>query len=196
MKMKVLLFVLLLSGCASVPHDFHGEPPGTGSARVYIYRPHALEMMLAEYQISLQQKPVKILEDEGYFYLDVPPGKMDLRSKHTQDNEIVMLPLDVAAGRTYFVKLDPEAEKLSLVEAVGDILAVGTLIRGEKARLNIENGRGDLGDVYNAVEGERARSGLKATRTLGHHVLLEIEERAARRELQECCSSKRVSEVR
>lgn len=191
----LLILSFYLTACASAPRDFHQSAPFPGLARIYFYRPHQFETMWGKYEISLQGKPVKILGDEGFFHIDLPPGKTEIRSKHVSDKQIVALDLNLQENHRYYVKLDPESEKFTLLGAVGDILAISTMVAGAKSQMRLENGQGNLGDVANLIQGESAKESLKPKRAFGHHVLLSMTEAAALNEMKECCSSEEVDEV-
>lgn len=176
------LTLLALGACASAPKDFSHASPETGKARIYFYRPHAWQVMWGQYEISVGGKAVKILTDEGYFFLDLPPGKAEIRSKYVSDQQIVGLDLELKANQSYYVKLDPEPKEFTFLGAAGDILAISNMISGELAKMNIKSGQGNLSDVKNLVRGDMAKEGLKSKRAFGHHVLLSIQEGAAQKE--------------
>ncbi len=192
----LLILALLLQSCAGIKPDYRDTPPPSTHARIYIYRPHVWEVMWGVYEISVQGKPVKRIEDEGYFFVDVPPGKTEIRSHHVSDKEIVALDLETKPNQTYFVKLDPDAEKFSLIGLVGGVLAISSVVAGAVAQVHIENGQGSLSDVGKMIQGERAKESLKSKRSLGHHLLLSMEPAVARKEISECCSSEEVSEIK
>jgi hypothetical protein len=152
-------------------------------------------MMWAKYEVSLQGKPVKILGDEGFFSADIPPGKLEIRSRHVSEKLVVGLDLTLETNHTYFVKLDPDAEKFSVLGALTDVLAISAVVAGAKAQMQIESGQGSLGDAATIIQGEQAKDDLAPNHPLGYHLLLEVEESTAAKEIAACCSSKNAEDV-
>jgi hypothetical protein len=109
--------------------------------------------------------------------------------------EVSLLDLTLETNHTYFVKLDPDAEKFSVLGALTDVLAISAVVAGAKAQMQIESGQGSLGDAATIIQGEQAKDDLAPNHPLGYHLLLEVEESTAAKEIAACCSSKNAEDV-
>lgn len=191
----IFLALLFLEGCTTAPKNFSYEPPENGKSKIYIYRPHVWEVMWGEYVVSLKNKPIKILKDSGFFSVEVDPGNYEIQSSHISEKEVVTITLNLEANKSYFLKLDPDAEKFTVMGAVGDVLAISTLVAGARSQMRIEGGQGNLSDVRKMVNGEAAKENLKPKKSLGHHLLLQIKDDVAQKEMAMCCSSLKVRTI-
>ena len=82
--MRILLLVILLSGCASTPGSGFGGQAGTpfvgfellrpNYAHIYIYRPSKLFWLKAYPNVSLDKESVGELRNGTYIVAEVPPG--------------------------------------------------------------------------------------------------------------------------
>jgi hypothetical protein len=192
--MKRLILFISLSACASAPKDYTNTPAKEGRAQLTIYRPHRWENMLASYLVTVNGKPQNVINDKGYTTLTLPTGECEIISRHVQSKLAMRLILNAESAKSYFVKIDPDYE-LSVVDVIGAIGQVSTLVASTKAQMNIESGQAGFGDVVDAIQGEDLKAQMREAKNdpkkdVGYHVLMSIRDDVARAELAQCCSSK------
>lgn len=193
MKTCILLFLLLSCASNNKP-NFKPSAKTPNSARIYVYWPRQWQSQWAEFQIDLNQTPVKILKNEGFIEILNPPAKSELKSHHVQDSKfIVLINVDVKPGKDYFFKLDTQPKELTLMSAWDDISAIGTIVNGMKSQMKLKEGRGSWQDAKNYIKHEQQKLEMEdKKKELGYHVLLPIDEALALKELESCCSSENV----
>jgi hypothetical protein len=118
--------LLVLCGCAQLPPTSSVAIPSVpvGAARIWIYRNDGPYETSDRPYLRLNGQVAGIVEPNGAFYCDVPPGHYAV----TVDSYGVPYPnqftgVDLAAGQTSFVKV------LSMREKVGGEFGVGSRSR-------------------------------------------------------------------
>lgn len=103
---SILFLSLLMYGCASAPS---GEkftsvrPAKSDKALVYIYRPDAYYAKAVAYGVILDDIEIAKITRNGFFAIDVPPGKHTIRPDHDGiDHDLVV---NLEPGTTNFLRI-------------------------------------------------------------------------------------------
>jgi hypothetical protein len=121
----VLLVVIGLAGCASVPMGDVGRDaelksfaPKPGVAGLYIYRNESIGAAI-RMDVEVDGKPLGQSAAKTYFYKEVTPGKHTITSKSENTDSIEV---DTAAGKLYYIW---QEVKLGLLYARTKLTLVG-----------------------------------------------------------------------
>jgi len=103
--LAALLLVAMLGGCASGP-KFETvassiTPVPSGQARIYFYRSGTLGAAIQP-EIRLNDSVVGKAEPNGVFFVDRPPGNMEVVTGSEVDRKLTFT---IGAGETRYVKL-------------------------------------------------------------------------------------------
>jgi hypothetical protein len=113
--MSLLRFIpaaalLLLAACAAPGPAFEPVPaPARGYAVVYVYRPDRPPASEAPATFYINNVRFASLWSNGYTFLHLPARQLTLRQDWPMirdDSKTIRLPLDLAPGVTYYLRLD------------------------------------------------------------------------------------------
>jgi len=162
-----------MTGCAAPEKDFRAKDPDDDRARIIVYWPHQWQSQWARYEISFNGIPFREVKDGGYVESLVPPGAVELKSRHFQDrNYYVLIQLAAQKKRNYYFKIDTQPEDVTLASVVGGVLSIATVVNGVKSQASMnQTGQASWSDVKNvaAYRGQQAETAEKA-RPIGYHV--------------------------
>jgi hypothetical protein len=110
LRLLLLVVALAVTGCAERPRfaqvteSLGPVPPG--QARIYFYRANEIYESVAEAAVALNGRPAGVTAVGSVFYRDVPPGSyyVTVASPGLFPNQFKTI--DVAAGQTWFVKIE------------------------------------------------------------------------------------------
>jgi hypothetical protein len=112
-----IVFVLLLSGCASVPmadktHDSQAKSfaPKTNMSNVYINSEHGFNGAGVTWELTLDGQAVGGITNGNFIQLEVMPGNHIISSvNNKKSNCFGSVELDTEAGKNYFIEHDVRA---------------------------------------------------------------------------------------
>jgi hypothetical protein len=98
----VALFILLLSGCATLGPKFEAAP-GTPAdkAMIYVYRESGFVGGGASYMVRINDADISTLPAGGYFAYLSTPGEVEISARTEAKTSVT---LDAKAGQTYYIK--------------------------------------------------------------------------------------------
>jgi hypothetical protein len=98
----VALFILLLSGCATLGPKFEAAPEGSADkAMIYVYREAGFIGGGVSYMVRVNDADVSTLPAGGYFLYLSTPGEVEISAKTEAKTSVT---LDAKAGQTYYIK--------------------------------------------------------------------------------------------
>ncbi len=114
----VLAVVLTLSGCSGVREGTRqgavmswSEAPANARARIVVYRPSTLDHFQRSPEIDLNGVPACDLPNGEAFFRDIEPGSVTVSTSLWDWPGTSRLAFRADEGRTYFVRMSPNAEK-------------------------------------------------------------------------------------
>jgi hypothetical protein len=196
--MKHLLWLFFLVGCSSVAPDFELKQMVSHSGRIYFYWPYQWQSQWGKYLLSINDDRKIILKNKGFYSFDVKPGLVKISSKHFQFSKFKLsFELRVQKGKEYFFKLDTKPKEVTLLNALGDIATVTTVINGIKSHQRLKEGKGSLQDASNHISAEKQKLESEHNKKIdGFHTLEQKNQATALLELNTCCSSKNVERIK